>query len=296
MNSMKRRRYVGLLYISPWIIGFLVFQLYPFIMSLIYSFTQFSILKSPVFTGLDNYIYAFTKDKLFWQSLKVTINYVLMSVPMKIAFALLVAMILNMKIKGVNFFRTVYYLPSILGGSVAISVLWRFLFMRDGIVNKALAIFHIPGIDWLGNPNISLFTISLLSVWQFGSSMLLFLAGLKQIPAELYEAAKVDGATKFRQFFAITLPMISPIMFFNLMMQMINAFQEFTGPYVITNGGPINSTYIYGMLVYSNAFQYFKMGYASALSWLQFLLILVFTIIFFKTSSYWTYYEDGGKS
>lgn len=295
MKEIKIKKYIGLIYISPWILGFIIFQLYPFIMSFIYSFTQFSVLKSPVFIGLNNYIYMFTKDKLFWKSLEVTLVYVITSVPLKIAFALFVAVILNMNIRGVNFFRTIYYLPSILGGSVAISVLWRFLFMKDGIINKILSVVHIKGVDWLGSPHIALFTVSLLSVWQFGSSMILFLAGLKQIPNELYEAARVDGATKPRQFFTITIPMISPILFFNLMMQMINAFQEFTGPYVITNGGPMNSTYIYGMLVYNNAFQYFKMGYASALSWVQFLLILIFTVIFFKTSSGWIYYEDGGR-
>ncbi|MBZ4644647.1 MAG: ABC-type transporter, integral rane subunit [Clostridia bacterium] len=296
MKRYRKKDYVGLLYISPWIVGFLLFKLYPFVMSFIYSFSEFSILKTPIFNGLDNYIYMFIKDKLYWQSLLNTVIYVLMTVPMKLAFALMVAMILNIKIKGVNIFRTIYYLPSILGGSVAVSVLWRFLFMKDGIVNKFLAIFRIGGVDWLGSPNIALFTVSLLAVWQFGSSMVIFLAGLKQIPNEMYEAALVDGASRVRRFFSITLPMISPILFFNLVMQMINAFQEFTGPYVVTGGGPMNSTYVYSMLIYDNAFKYFRMGYSSALSWIQFLLILIVTVVIFKSSSYWTYYEDGGKS
>lgn len=296
MKRYTKKDFVGLAYISPWIIGFLVFQLYPFVVTFFYSFTEYSILKTPRFNGIDNFIYMFTKDRLFWNSLKVTFIYVITSVPMKIAFALFVAMILNMKLKGVNFFRTIYYLPSILGGSVAVSVLWRFLFMKDGVVNKALGALHLGSVDWLGSPKISIFTVGLLSVWQFGSSMLLFLASLKQIPSELYEAARVDGASKVRTFFSVTLPMISPILLFNIMMQMINAFQEFTGPYVITNGGPMNSTYIFGMHIYANAFQYFKMGYASSLSWFQFIIILIFTVILFKTSKYWTYYEDGGSA
>ncbi|MBZ4664901.1 sugar ABC transporter permease [Mahella sp.] len=296
MKRYKRKDYIGLLYISPWIIGFLLFKLYPFIMSFIYSFTEYSITGTPAFSGLSNYIYAFTKDRLFWTSFFNTLLYVVMTVPMKLAFALIVAMILNMKIKGVNIFRTIYYLPSIFGGSVAVSVLWRFLFMKDGIVNKFLSIFNIGSVDWLGSPDIALFTVSLLAVWQFGSSMVIFLAGLKQIPNELYEAALVDGASRARRFFSITLPMLSPVLFFNLVMQTINAFQEFTGPFVITAGGPMNSTYLYSMLIYDNAFKYFRMGYSSALSWVQFLLIMVVTIIIFKTSSSWTYYEDGGQS
>lgn len=295
MKYYRNKNYIGLLYISPWIAGFLLFKLYPFVMSFIYSFTEFSILDKPVFTGLDNYIYMFTKDKLFFPALKATLAYVLMTVPMKISFALFVAMLLNMKLRSINIFRTAYYLPSIFGGSVAVSVLWRFLFMKEGIVNKFLGFFGIKSIDWLGNPDVALFTVSLLAVWQFGSSMVIFLAGLKQIPNELYEAAIVDGASRMRKFFSITLPMISPVMFFNLVMQTINAFQEFTGPYVITGGGPMNATYVYSILVYDNAFRYFRMGYSSALSWVLFLLIMVFTALLFKSSSYWTYYEDGGK-
>ncbi|SNX53423.1 sugar ABC transporter permease [Thermoanaerobacterium sp. RBIITD] len=296
MKRYKKKDFVGLLYISPWIVGFLLFTLYPFIMTFTYSFTNFSITKAPVFNGLNNYIYMFTKDKLFWPSLLNTIKYVFMTVPLKLAFALLVAILLNIKIRGINVFRTVYYLPSIFGGSVAVSILWRSLFMKEGIINKFLSYFHIIGPDWLGNPHISLFTVSLLAVWEFGSSMVIFLAGLKQVPNELYEAALIDGASKIRRFFSITLPMISPVLFFNVVMQTINAFQEFTGPYIVTGGGPMNSTYVYSLLIYDNAFKYFKMGYSSALSWILFLLILLITAILFKSSPAWTYYEDGGKS
>jgi oligogalacturonide transport system permease protein len=173
--------------------------------------------------------------------------------------------------------------------------MWRFLFMKEGVVNKALGVLGVPALEWLGNPKIALFSVSLLTVWQFGSSMVIFLAGLKQIPQELYEAAAVDGVGKVRAFFTITLPMISSIIFFNLLMQMVNAFQEFTGVFVITGGGPVYSTYLYGMLLYDNAFKNYKMGYASALSWVLFIIIMVFTLVAFRASDTLTYYEDGGK-
>ncbi|WP_113671953.1 carbohydrate ABC transporter permease [Vallitalea guaymasensis] len=293
----KKRRmkdYVGLLYISPFIIGFLIFQLYPFISSIIYSFTDFTMIKKPDFVGFSNYINMFTKDRDFWNSVKVTFKYVLMAVPMKLIFALFIAMVLNMKLKSINFFRTIYYLPSILGGSVAVAVMWRFLFMYDGLVNNFLGVFNIPPVSWLGNPDISLYTIGLLAVWQFGSSMVLFLAGLKQIPENLYEASAIDGASKVKQFFVITLPMLTPIILFNMVMQTISAFQEFTGAFVITNGGPMKSTYLYGMMLYDNAFVHFKMGYASAQSWILFFIIVTITAILLKSSKRWAYYEDGG--
>lgn len=292
---MKQKKYVGLLYIMPWIIGFLVFTMYPLLSSIYYSFTDFSITNSTHWVGLKNYIDIFTTDRLAIPSLVTTFKYVFLVVPAKLIFALLVALLLNMNIKGIKVYRTIYYLPSILGGSVAISVLWRFLFRRDGIVNMILSIFHINAIDWLGSPKHALGTVALLGVWQFGSSMVLFLAGLKQVPKELYEAAKVDGAGKIRIFFTITLPMISSIIFFNLVMQLINAFQDFTAPFVITNGGPLNSTYVFAIHLYNSAFKYFKTGYASALSWILFVIIMLFTAIIFKSSSYWTYYEDGGE-
>jgi len=290
----KKYDYVGLLFIAPWIIGFLVFQLYPLVASFIYSFTDYSMLNNPSFIGLKNYKDIFTTDANFWQSMKVTMIYVAVSVPLKLVVALFIALILNVKIKFVGFFRTLYYLPSIMGGSVAIAVLWRFLFMKDGFLNKLLTTINIQGPDWLGDTRFSLFTISLLTVWQFGSSMVLFLAGLKQIPEELYEAAKMDGATKVRVFFTITIPMLTPIVLFNIIIQMINSFQDFTAAFVITNGGPANSTYLYGIMLYQNAFQFFKMGYASAMSWILFVIIIAVTALIFKSSSKWTHYEDGG--
>lgn len=288
------KKYVGLLYISPWIIGFLILTLYPFIASFAYSFTDYSMVKEPNYIGLKNYVDMFTHDPDFFQSLKVTFMYVLMSVPAKLIFALFIAMILNNQMRGINVYRTLYYIPSILGGSVAVAVLWRFLFQRDGLVNSLLSFINISPQDWLGNPDLALFTITLLPIWEFGSAMVIFLAGLKQIPTELYEASRVDGASKVRSFFNITLPLLTPIILFNLIMQTINAFQQFTAAFVITQGGPIKSTYLFGLMLYNNAFQFFKMGYASALSWILFIIILVFTLILFTTSNRWTHYQDGG--
>ncbi len=289
-----KRSHWGLLFISPWLIGFLVFQLYPLVSSFVYSFTDFSILKRPVFVGFKNYIQMFTQDQHFWGSLKATLIYALICVPSKLIFALLIAMILNLKLKLINFFRTAYYLPSIMGGSVAIAILWRFLFMKSGIVNRSLAAVGIPPVDWLGSPNVALITLCLLVVWQFGSSMVLFLAGLKQIPEDLYEAGRIDGAGRIRLFFNITLPMLTPIIFFNLIMQTINALQEFTGAFVITNGGPMRATYLFGLKIYDDGFQFLKMGYASGLSWVLFGIMMILTLMLFKSSNSWVHYEDGG--
>lgn len=291
MKRHKDYQYAGYLYILPWIIGFLSLQLIPLINSFAYSFTNLQLLGTRRFIGLENYAKLF-KDPLFWQSMKVTFLYVLMAVPCKVGFALLIAIILNQNLKGINLFRTLYYLPSILGGSVAISVLWRYLFMDNGILNNILSFLHLPTHSWLGDPRLALPTIGLVTVWQFGSSMLFFLAGLKQIPTVLYEAAELDGSGKLRTFWSITLPSLSPIVLFNLIMQMINAFQEFTPAFVITQGGPLNSTYLYGLLLYNQGFKFFKMGYASALSWILFAIILAFTGLTFFSSQSWVHYGD----
>ncbi len=288
-------KYKGLIYISPWMVGFILLTLYPFIASFVYSFTDYNIVAKPQFIGIKNYIHIFTNNKVFLKSLEVTFKYVFITVPAKLVFGLFIAMILNKKIKFVNLFRTLYYLPSILGGSVAISILWRFLFMREGLINKLLSYISVPAQDWLGSPDLALFTISILPVWEFGSAMVLFLAGLKQIPAELIDAAKVDGASKVRSFFKIILPMLTPIIFFNLVMSIINTFQSFTAPFVITGGDPLYSTYLYALLLYDNAFKYFRMGYASSLSWILFIIIMAFTLLIFRSSPYWIHYEDGGR-
>jgi oligogalacturonide transport system permease protein len=292
MAVKQKLSYTGLIYILPWLVGFLILQFMPLITSLWYSFTNFQLIGSTKFVGLKNFVDIFTTDPQFLNSLKVTFLFVLIAVPMKIIFALIIAVVLNQKWTGINFFRTLYYMPSILGGSIAISVLWRFLFMKQGVVNQIISVIGIPPADWLGNPKIALFTVSLVTVWQFGSSMVLFLAGLKQIPESLYEAARIDGAGRLRVFFRVTLPMLTPIVFFNLIMQMINAFQEFTTAFVITQGGPLKSTYLYGLMLYEQGFKFFKMGYASALSWILFVVIFFFTSLTFKSSESWVHYGD----
>lgn len=292
----KRGRWTGFFYILPWLIGFAVFQLYPFLASLFYSFTKYSFGKTPEFIGLDNYIRLFTRDKQFLSTLSITARYALIAVPGKLICALLVAMLLNAKVRGIGLYRTVYYMPSILGGSVAVSVLWRTMFMRDGMVNRFLGLLDVPPVDWLTDPSIALYTISLLQIWQFGSAMVIFLAALKQIPQELYEAAEVDGAGKLRQFFSVTLPQISSVLFFNLIMQSIQALQNFTSAFVVTNGGPMKTTYIIGMKLYDDAFVNRKSGYASAESWVLFLIILMLTLLVFRSSDAWVYYADGGEN
>lgn len=291
----RNPRYVGYIYISPWLLGFLLFELYPLAYSLFYSFTDFSILDVPKFIGIENYRNMFHQDMNFWKSVNVTLLWVVMAVPLKLLAALLVAILLNQNLKYINFFRAVYYLPSIFAGSVAISVLWRFLFMSEGLVNKLLGLVDIEPVAWLGDPDYALFTVSLVNVWQFGTSMVLFLAGLKQIPKEMYEASKIDGANRFQSFLSITLPLLTPVVLFNLIMQTINAFQDFTTPFTITQGGPAKATYLYSMLIYDNGFRFFKMGYASALSWVMFVIIIAITAIMFRSSHYWAHYEDGDK-
>ncbi len=293
-KTIKRREYMGFVYIMPWLIGFLIFQLYPLAASFFYSFTDFSITNQPSFIGIKNYMEMFLEDTMFFKSIGTTLKYVVISVPLKLTTALLVAVALSQKIKGINLYRTIYYIPSIFGGSVAISILWRFLFMDGGLINRALQMIHLPSVAWLSSPSTALLTLSLLSVWQFGSSMILFLAAIKQVPVELYEAARIDGGNAVHNFFSITLPMISPVFFFNLLMQMVNAFQDFTGAFVITGGGPVKSTYLFALKLYDEAFSYYKMGYACALSWILFAMILVFTVFFFRFSEAFTYYEDGG--
>ncbi len=290
MKSFFKRN-KGLLFITPWILGLLLFTLIPFIASFYLSFTEYKLVTPPNFIGIKNYITA-VNDPDFVLSFKNTLKFVFITVPIKLAFALFIAQILNFKLRGVNFFRTAYYIPSILGGSVAIAILWRFLFAADGLINMMTGAIGIPAVNWLGDPKMALFTISLLRVWQFGSAMVIFLAALKNVPAELYEAARIDGASKIRMFFSITLPLITPIIFFNFLMQLIQAFQEFNGPYIITGGGPLNSTTLLPLLIYNNAFRYFNMGYASAISWFLFLVIMIFTLIVFRSQKYWVHYSE----
>ena len=215
--------------------------------------------------------------------------------PLQFIFAVYIAFILNFKLKGINFFRTAYYIPSLIGGNVAISVLWRFLFQQDGFINRLIGVFGIEPVGWFSTTGGAMAVIVLLKVWQFGSAMLIFLAALKDVPSDLYEAASIDGAGKAYTFFKITIPLITPTIFFNLVMQLVNAFQEFNGPYLVTGKGPLNSTYLSSMFIYDNAFTYFDMGYASAASWILFCIIVVVTLILFATQNKWVFYSDGGQ-
>lgn len=244
--------------------------------------------------GIMNYVDAFSTPKIT-KALITTFKYSFITVPLKLVFALFIAYILNFKIACVNLFRTVYYIPSILGGSVAIAVLWKAVFRDDGLVNTLIRILtfgHFQGPSWLSDPSYALWIICFLRIWQFGSAMVLFLAALKGVPADLYEAATIDGAGKWRQFFSITVPMITPIIFYNLVTQICQAFQEFNGPFIITNGGPRGSTTLISILVYNYAFKSNQMGMASALAWIMFVIVCILTIIAFTSQKKWVYYSD----
>ncbi len=282
------------MFLLPWLIGFFGLTLGPAVMSLYLSFTNFDLLSSPEWIGAQNYVRMMTADAKFLAAMKVTFLYVALSVPLKLAFALGVAMLLNRGLRGLGVYRAIFYLPSLLGGSVAIAVLWRQLFSANGLVNSVLALFGIAGPSWISNPHYSLYTLVVLSIWQFGSPMIIFLAGLRQIPADLYEAASLDGASARRQFFRITLPLLSPVVFFNVVIQTIEAFKAFTPAFIVSGGtgGPINSTLFYTLYLYQEAFGYFRMGYASALAWVLVVIIAAFTALSFATTRYWVHYDE----
>lgn len=288
----------GYLFIMPWLLGFIGLTAYPMILSLYYSFTDYTLMEPIQWIGLKNYTKIFTADDKFITSVKVTFLYVLASVPLKLIAALFVAILLNKAVKGISAYRSAIYFPSLIGGSIAVSLLWSNMFGVDGFFNKILGVFGVQGKGWITDPHTALWSLILLTVWQFGSSMVIFLAGLKQIPSDLYEASGVDGASKLVQFFKITLPMLSPTLYFNLIMGVINAFQMFTSAYVITNGGPMNSTFVYAMYLYERAFSRYQLGYASALAWIMLLMIVVVAAVIAGTSKYWVFYEtekEGGK-
>jgi multiple sugar transport system permease protein len=284
----------GYLFLLPWFIGFFGLTVGPILTSLYLSFTNFDLLTQPDWVGTANYVRIFTADPKFAASMRVTLFFVVFSVPLKLAFALAVALLLNRGMRGLPLYRAVFYLPSLLGASVAIAVLWRQLFAGNGMVNALLHVFGIEGPSWISNPRYSLWTLIVLSVWQFGSPMIIFLAGLRQIPTDMYEAASLDGAGKWRIFRKITLPLLTPVIFFNAIIQTIEAFKSFTPAFIISGGtgNPINSTLFYTLYLYQEAFSFFRMGYASALAWILLGIIAVFTGFSFLTSKYWVHYDD----
>ena len=284
----------GYLFLLPWLIGLVVITIGPMIASLYLSFTNYSLIQAPKWIGLDNYARMLTDERLH-NSLKVTFIYVLVSTPLQLAVALAIALLLNEGMRGLPFYRSVFYLPSMLGASVAIAVLWRQMFEVDGLVNQVLRLFGFEATtSWIGDPSTALWTIILLHIWTFGSPMVIFLAGLRQIPGMYYEAASVDGASKWAQFRKITLPLLSPIIFFNLVLQIINAFQAFTQAYVVSNGtgGPSDSTMFYTLYLYQKGFVQFQMGYAASMAWLLLVIIAAFTAINFYFSKHWVFYGD----
>lgn len=291
-KAMNNERTAGIIFTMPFTIGFLLFMIVPMGISLYYSFCSYDILSPPVFTGLDNFKTMFA-DETFYKSIKVTFFFAFVSVPLRLIFALIVAMLLLKSTKMTGFYRAAYYLPSIIGGSVAVAILWKRMFATDGVINKLLQAVGINcTMSWLGNTKTAIWVLIILAVWQFGSSMLIFLSSLKQIPQSLYEAANVDGANGISKFFKITLPLLTPTIFFNLVMQMINGFLAFTQSYIITQGKPMNSTLFYTVYMYQQSFEFYNTGYGAALAWVMLAIIGLITLFLFATKRFWVY--EGG--
>ncbi len=294
-RDFRRNDLAGYLFISPWLVGFLLFALLPMGISLFLAFTNYDILGSWRWVGLDNFERMFTRDIRYRSSLIATFKYVALAVPLRLVFALFIAMLLNTRRRGVYWYRAAYYIPSVLGASVAVAIMWRQLFGSQGVINAVTAMLGLPANSWLGNPDTAIWTLVILALWQFGSPMLIFLAGLRQIPRELYEASEIDGASFWSQFVRITLPLLTPIIFFNLIMQTISGFKVFTQAFLITGGAPLDTTLFYSLYLYQRAFESFQMGYAAAMAWVMLAIIGVLTFFSFRLSSYWVFYETDVK-
>jgi multiple sugar transport system permease protein len=289
----RREAVVGLLLISPWLIRFLLFDLMPILASLYFSFTRYAVVDSAQWIGFANYQRAFYEDRLFWKSLYNTAYYVFIGIPLRVTFAFLLALLLNANIKGILGFRVIYYLPSIVP-VVGSAVLWFILLnARTGLVNLALSLLGVERINWLGDPAWAKLALIMMSLWGLGGSMVIYLAGLQGVPTHLYEAAEIDGATGLRKLTAITLPLMTPTIFLTLVMQIIGSFQVFSVAFIVTRGGPRYSTLFYMLHLYSNAFAYFRMGYASALAWILFILIVLVTLLVVRWSDRWVFYQGG---
>jgi len=299
LTLSKRESLWAYAFVSPWIIGFLIFTLGPMLASLYFSFTDYNIIDPPTWVGLDNFQKAFFNDPLFWHSLKRTLYFAVLALPLGLVFGFVMAVLLNQDVPGVNMWRTIYFLPSVIAG-VAVALLWTRIFNpRVGIVNpflqNVLGIENPPG--WLQDPDWAIPALVIMSLWGVGGSMIIYLAGLQGIPTTLYEAAKIDGANSWQRFWHVTLPMMTPVIFYTLVIGLIGAFQYFTEVYVATSGagGPVRSTLVYNLYLYQNAFKFFDMGYASAMAWILFLLVLVVTMLVFKSSPMWVFYEGQVK-
>ncbi|GAA3740245.1 sugar ABC transporter permease [Plantactinospora mayteni] len=294
-RSGPRRRETRVAYgfLTPWIVGMVVFTIGPILASLYLSFTDYTLLSPPEWLGLENY-QRMLEDSRLHKSLLVTVQYVFVSVPLQLALALGLAMLLNRGVRGLPIYRSVYYLPSLLAGSVSIAILWRQIFGSEGLVNQLLAKVGVEGVSWVSHPDYALGTLVVLNAWTFGAPMVIFLAGLRQIPSMYYEAASVDGAGAVSQFFRITIPLLTPIIFFNLILQMIGAFQSFTQAFVVSggSGGPADSTLLYTLYLYERGFGSFEMGYASALAWTLLVIIAVLTGLNFLFAKRWVFYGD----
>jgi multiple sugar transport system permease protein len=293
-RGVTKKHLEAYLFLAPWFVGLLVLTAGPLVASLYLSFTSYDMLQAPVWIGIQNYVQLFTSDKRYLHALQVTFIYVFVGVPLNLAFALLVALLLKQKVRALGLFRGIYYLPSLLGASVAVAVVWRQLFNRGGVINEGLAALGFNAPNWIATPRYAVYTLILLHVWQFGSAMIIFLAGLQQVPPELYEAAEVDGATPLQKFWSVTVPMLTPVIFFNLVLGIIHSFQAFTSAYIVSGGlgGPADSTMFYTLYLYQQGFKNFHMGYASAMGWILLLIIAVFTGINFLVSNRWVYYGD----
>ncbi|MCA5963912.1 MULTISPECIES: carbohydrate ABC transporter permease [Blautia] len=292
-TTMKKREARNFyIYTAPWLIGFLVLTLYPILYSFYLMFTNMNLTGIGEFVGLDNWKYAFTDDTLFRRAFLNTLKYVFMFVPCSIILAFFVALLLSKKVKGLGFFRTAFYIPYITSG-VAVTILWGWIFQKDfGIINYILSLVGIKGPNWLGDKNVAMISIVILSLWTIGNNIIIMLAGIQDIPQSYYESAQIDGAGSLRQTFYITLPLCTPTIYFNLIVTVIAAFQVFQQPLILTNGGPLNSTYTAAMHLYNNGFLYGKMGYASMMAWSMFAVIMLITIVVVSTSKFWVFYDD----
>jgi len=290
-----RRNLEGWGFASPWIVGFVLFTVGPMVVSAVMAFTKWDLLTPPSFVGLENFRKALSGDPLVWHSLKVTTLYAVIAVPLNIVVGLGLALMLNSGIRGLRAYRTAYFLPSVLSG-VAVALLWRWVFENQfGLANTLLSYFQLKGPNWLGDGSWALASLILMNVWSVGGGMIIYLAGLQAIPGDLYEAAEVDGASWWQRLWSITLPLVTPALFFQLVIGVIQALQVFTQPYIMTGGGPYNSTLFFVLYLYQNAFQYFDMGYASTLAWLLFFYILVLTLAIFRSGDFWVHYEGQAR-